>query len=103
MKWTIATIRSRMPHHEKAKKRNDPIVKSHYSMQVAYASLREHSPRPTAGIQEGNVEKSLAFPTLKWSRQWGNHVHKPICDLLRHCRSGRRRCHCAQIIHHGLR
>ena len=26
MKWTIATIRSRIDHHENAKKRNDPIA-----------------------------------------------------------------------------
>src|ERR1700723_2855917 len=32
MKWTIATIRSRIDHHEKAKSRKDPIAKSHYSM-----------------------------------------------------------------------
>src|ERR1700757_3978852 len=31
MKWTMATIRSRMDHHEKAKKRKDCIAKSHYS------------------------------------------------------------------------
>src|ERR1700692_1258867 len=34
MKWTMATIRSRMDHHEKAKSRNDPIAKSHYSMRA---------------------------------------------------------------------
>jgi hypothetical protein len=32
MKWTIATIRSRIDHHEKAKSRKDPMAKSHYSM-----------------------------------------------------------------------
>src|ERR1035437_1049752 len=32
MKWTIATIRSRIDHHEKAKSRKDPIAKSHYNM-----------------------------------------------------------------------
>src|ERR1700746_2028316 len=31
MKWTMATIRSRMDHHEKAKKRKDCIAKLHYS------------------------------------------------------------------------
>lgn len=34
MKWTIATTRSRIPHHENAKNKNDPIVKSHYSKRL---------------------------------------------------------------------
>jgi hypothetical protein len=37
MKWTIATIRSRMDHHENAKNRKDPIAKSHYSTRGAPA------------------------------------------------------------------
>src|SRR5690349_7400312 len=32
MKCTIAIIRSRIAHHEKAKKRKDRIAKTHYSM-----------------------------------------------------------------------
>src|SRR5579863_4304021 len=31
MKWMIAITRSAIAHQEKAKKRNDPIAKSHYS------------------------------------------------------------------------
>jgi len=34
MKCTIAMIRSRIDHHEKAKNQKDPIVKTHYSMGV---------------------------------------------------------------------
>src|SRR5581483_684152 len=33
MKWMIAITRSAIAHHENAKKRNDPIVKTHYSTQ----------------------------------------------------------------------
>jgi len=32
MKCTIATMRRAIAHQEKAKKRKDPIAKSHYSM-----------------------------------------------------------------------
>ena len=61
----MATIRSRMDHHEKAKSRNDPIAKSHYSMRscevVGYEWVRLGEPHAAFIFFLGDSIKSL-FP-----------------------------------------
>src|ERR1700683_323378 len=54
MKWTIATIRSRIDHHEKAKSRKDPIAKSHYTMRPLTS---DPSPESVV-VQFGGFERS---------------------------------------------
>lgn len=59
MKWMIAITRSAIAHHENAKKRNDPIVKTHYSTQpnnpeITNAHCRIHRPNEK-GVPIGNA------------------------------------------------
>src|ERR1700722_11905080 len=85
MKWTMATTRRRMDHHEKAKRRKDPIPKSHYSMRTATvrATLlagpisetrlhRPHRPRPLVSWNPRVMGKLEVKPRA--SITWGQNL-----------------------------
>src|ERR1700732_4890007 len=84
MKWTMATTRRRMVHHEKSR-RKDPIAKSHYSMRTAAvrATLppcpisetrlhRPHRPRPLVSWNPRVMGKLEVKPRA--SITWGQNL-----------------------------
>src|ERR1700681_1300833 len=67
MKWTMATIRSRIDHHEKAKSRNDPIWKSHYSMRALPFDPCTKNRRTKKPPDENPAQAKLGRGTLRLS------------------------------------
>src|SRR5258708_37613744 len=65
MKWTMATIRSAIDHQENAKKRNDPIAKSHYSMAAKrlVVQFRDHQGKPKCCVHRNRYESKLIVPS----------------------------------------